>query len=76
MAVAQWTFDHGETAGAGTQTLSNAKVCFIPMKSDDEVVGLLGIAYEYKNLAVDQRRLLGAITNLAALGSVRWVKAG
>jgi two-component system sensor histidine kinase KdpD len=76
MAVAQWAFDHGEIAGAGTQTLSNVKVCFIPMKSDDEVVGLLGIMYEYRNLVADQRRLLGAITNLAALGSIRWVKAG
>ncbi len=75
MAVAQWAFDHGETAGAGTQTLSNSGVCFIPMKSGDEVVGLLGIRYEYRNLLADQRRLLGSIASLAALGSLRWVKA-
>lgn len=75
MAVAQWAFDHGEIAGAGTQTLSNAKHCFIPMKSGEEIIGVLGIEYEYKNLLVDQRRLLGSITSLAALGSVRWAKA-
>jgi two-component system, OmpR family, sensor histidine kinase KdpD len=75
MAVAQWAFDHGEIAGAGTQTLSNARVCFIPMKSGDEVVGVLGVQYEYKDLLVDQRRLLGSITSLAALGSARWAGA-
>jgi two-component system, OmpR family, sensor histidine kinase KdpD len=75
MAVAQWAYDHGEIAGAGTQTLSNARVCFIPMKSGDEIVGLIGIEYEYRNLPVDQRRLLGTVANVAALGSLRWVKA-
>jgi hypothetical protein len=44
------------------------------MKSGDDVVGLLGIRYEFKNLLADQRRLLGAIANLSALGAVRWVK--
>jgi two-component system sensor histidine kinase KdpD len=75
MAIAQWAFDHGEIAGAGTQTLSNAEVCFIPMKSGDEVIGLLGIRYAYRNLLADQRRILGSIASLAALGSMRWVKA-
>jgi two-component system sensor histidine kinase KdpD len=75
MAVAQWAFDHGEIAGAGTQTLSNAGVCFVPMKSGDETIGLLGIKQAYRSLLVDQRRLLGSIATLAALGSMRWVKA-
>jgi len=75
MPVAVWTFTHGEMAGSGTQTLASAQACFLPMKSGDDVVGVLGIAYEYKNLLIDQRRLLGAITSLAALGAIRWAKA-
>jgi two-component system sensor histidine kinase KdpD len=75
MAVAEWVFAHGEQAGAGTQTLANVKACFIPMRSEGDVVGLIGIEYEYKNLLADQRRLLGAIANLSALGAIRWVKA-
>ncbi len=74
MAVAEWAYGHGEVAGAGTQTLANASTCFLPMKSGDEMVGLVGIRYEYKDLLVDQRRLLGAVTSLAALGALRWVK--
>ena len=75
MAVAEWAFAHGELAGAGTQTLTNVKTCFIPMRSEGDVVGLIGIEKEYKNLLVDQRRLLGVIANLSALGAIRWVKA-
>lgn len=75
MAVAEWAFAHGELAGAGTQTLANVKACFTPMRSEGDVVGLIGIEYEYKNLLVDQRRLLGVIANLSALGAIRWVNA-
>jgi two-component system, OmpR family, sensor histidine kinase KdpD len=73
--VAEWTFTHGEMAGSGTQTLAGAQACFLPLKSGDDVVGVIGITYEYKNLLMDQRRLLGAIASLAALGAIRWAKA-
>jgi hypothetical protein len=43
------------------------------MKSGDDVVGLIGIASDFKSLLIHQRRLLGAIANLAALGAIRWV---
>jgi two-component system sensor histidine kinase KdpD len=74
MAVAEWTYSHGESAGAGTQTLTNIKVFFIPMKSLDEIIGVIGIQYDFKNLLLDQRRLLGVISNLSALAAARWVK--
>ena len=74
MAVAEWTYAHGEPAGAGTQTLTNIKVFFIPMKSLEETIGVIGIQYDFKNLLLDQRRLLGVISNLSALAAARWVK--
>jgi two-component system sensor histidine kinase KdpD len=74
MAVAEWTYTHGEPAGAGTQTLTNIKVFFIPMKSLEETIGVIGIQYDFKSLLLDQRRLLGAISNLSALAAARWVK--
>ena len=73
MTVAQWSLINGKMAGAGTETLANAKAFFIPMKSGDEVVGLVGIASDFKTLLIDQRRLLGAIASLSALGAIRWV---
>ena len=75
MTVAQWAMINGKAAGAGTETLANAKAFFLPMKSEDAVVGLIGVRYEYKNLLLDQRRMLGAIASLSALGAFRWVNA-
>jgi two-component system sensor histidine kinase KdpD len=74
MAVAEWTYAHGEPAGAGTQTLTNIKVFFIPMKSLDEMIGIIGVQYDFKDLLLDQRRLLGVVSNLSALAAARWVK--
>ncbi len=75
MTVAQWSMINGKTAGAGTETLANAKAFFLPMKSEDAVVGLIAMRYDYKNLLLDQRRMLGAIASLSALGALRWVNA-
>jgi two-component system sensor histidine kinase KdpD len=74
MAVAEWTYSHGEPAGAGTQTLTDTKVFFMPMKSLEETIGVIGVQYDFKNLLLDQRRLLGAVSNLSALAAARWVK--
>ena len=74
LAVAEWTYSHGESAGAGSQTLTDIKVFFTPMKSLDETIGVIGIQYEFKDLLFDQRRLLGIISNLSALSAARWVK--
>jgi two-component system sensor histidine kinase KdpD len=74
MAVAEWTYAHGEPAGAGTQTLTNIKVFFMPMKSLDEMIGIIGVQYDFKDLLLDQRRLLGVVSNLSALAAARWVK--
>jgi len=74
MTVAEWTYTHGEPAGAGTQTLPSIKFFFIPMKTLEETIGVIGIQDDFKNLLLDQRRLLGVISNLSALAAARWVK--
>jgi two-component system sensor histidine kinase KdpD len=74
MAVAEWTYSHGEPAGAGTQTLTDIRVFFLPMKSLDETIGVMGIQHDFKNLLLDQRRLLGVVSNLSALAAARWVQ--
>ena len=74
IAVAEWTYTHGEPAGAGTQTLPDIKAFFIPMKSLEETIGVIGIEDDFKNLLLDQRRLLGVVSNLSALAAARWVK--
>lgn len=73
LAVAEWTYRHGEIAGAGTQTLTDVKAFFMPVKTQDETVGVIGIEHAYKELLLDQRRVLSAISGLSSLGAVRWI---
>ena len=75
LAVANWAFSHGEIAGAGTETLPSIPYCFLPIKSqEEEILGVVGIQYEFKNLLPEQRRILGTIANLTSLVAARWVK--
>jgi two-component system sensor histidine kinase KdpD len=74
MAVAEWTYLHGEPAGAGARTLTNVNLFFTPMKSLEDTIGVIGVQYDFKNLLLDQRRLLGVIANLSALAAARWAK--
>lgn len=74
LAVANWTFSHGEIAGAGTETLPSISYCFLPIKSQEEILGVVGIKYTFKNLLPEQRRILGTISNLSSLVVARWVK--
>jgi two-component system sensor histidine kinase KdpD len=73
ITIAEWTYGHGEMAGAGTQTLADVKIFFMPMKTQDETVGVIGIADSYKELLIDQRRILNAISSLSSLGAMRWI---
>ena len=73
MTVAEWVHVHGEPAGAGTQTLSNVSLFFMPMKVHEETVGVIGVRFDFRSLLLDQRRLLNAVLSLSALAVVRWV---
>ena len=73
MTVAEWVYAHGEPAGAGTQTLSNVSLFFMPMKVREETVGVIGTRYDFRSLLLDQRRLLNAVLNLSSLAVARWV---
>jgi len=64
----------GHPLAPGTQTLTNIKVFFLPMKSLEEIIGVIGIQSEFKSLLFDQRRLLSAISNISSLAAGRWVK--
>jgi two-component system sensor histidine kinase KdpD len=71
--VATWVFQHGQAAGRGTDTLSSAARCYLPLRALHGVVGVLGVRPEGADvfLSPDQWRLLDAITNVIALSIVR-----
>ena len=72
-AAATWTFNNGEVSGAGTYTNSDTRFYFIPVKSLEEIIGVIGILYNSKDLFPEQRRLLGTISNLTAMVAASWM---
>ena len=77
-AVAIWAFEHGLPAGRDTDTLPAAKVRYLPLKTSRGVVGVLGVQPhdETKHLTAEQRRLMEAFANQAALAIERAQLAG
>jgi two-component system, OmpR family, sensor histidine kinase KdpD len=72
-SVAQWSYDHAEAAGAGTQTLSGARALYLPLKGPICTRGVLAICAEDGELSndADDRRLLDACCVLIALALER-----
>ncbi|HWC73529.1 MAG TPA: sensor histidine kinase KdpD [Gemmatimonadales bacterium] len=42
-SVAQWVFDHGQRAGAGTDTLPSASSLYVPLRASTGVIGVLDV---------------------------------
>ena len=71
--MAIWAFEHGQPAGRDTDTLPAAKVRYLPLKTSRGVVGVLGVQPHdtTKHLTAEQRRLMEAFANQAALAIER-----
>ncbi len=73
LAVADWTFEHGQTAGRGTETLPQAAMRYQPLKTTRGVVGVLGVKPLdlSRHLNRDQLRTLDAFANQIGLAIER-----
>jgi two-component system, OmpR family, sensor histidine kinase KdpD len=71
--VARWAFDHGQSAGRGTDTLPGSEALYIPLVASHGVFGVLGIRPpEGLSLsAPEQRQLLETLANQIALALER-----
>ncbi len=69
LAVATWTFQHGQEAGRGTDTLPDASMYYQPLKTTRGVIGVLGIKPNEPSiyLSPDQHKILDAFANQVAL---------
>jgi two-component system sensor histidine kinase KdpD len=72
-AVADWTFEHGQEAGRGTQTLPEASMRYQPLKTTRGVVGVLGVKQldSSTHLTREQLRTLDAFANQIGLAIER-----
>lgn len=72
-AVATWVFTQGQKAGKGTDTLGAAEGLYIPLRTDKEVCGVMGIHSGDPDtyFEPEQLRLLDAFTSLASMAVTR-----
>ena len=73
LAVAQWVFEHGQLAGAGTDTLPDAHALYVPLVSPQGSVGVLALRpIELGRFnAPDQRQFLETLASQIALAIER-----
>jgi two-component system sensor histidine kinase KdpD len=73
LAAAKWAWDSNRPAGRGSDTLPGAKWLFLPIRTGRGAVGVVGIDSDRAGplLTPDQRRLLDALTDQAALAIER-----
>jgi two-component system, OmpR family, sensor histidine kinase KdpD len=73
LAAAKWAWDHVQPAGRGADTLPGAKRLFLPMRTGRGRLGIIGLDSDRPGpiLSPDQRRLLDALSDQAALAIER-----
>jgi two-component system, OmpR family, sensor histidine kinase KdpD len=73
LAVADWSFQRGQAAGRGTDTLPDASMRYQPLRTTRGVVGVLGVrpADAGHQLSHDQRRTLDTFANQVAMAIER-----
>ncbi|MBA4371284.1 MAG: two-component system sensor histidine kinase KdbD [Thermodesulfovibrio sp.] len=72
-SVAQWTFDHHQRAGLGTDTLPGSKALYLPLVASSKTVGVLGILPGPAVVSFDQDQVhaLESFANQTALAIER-----
>ncbi|HTX90477.1 MAG TPA: sensor histidine kinase KdpD [Anaerolineales bacterium] len=73
LAVADWSFEHGQVAGRGTETLPEASMRYQPLRTTRGIVGVLGVKPidPARHLTRDQLRTLDAFANQIGLAIER-----
>ncbi len=72
-AIAQWSFERGQPAGAGTDTLSGSAWLFLPLATPMATRGVLALRPARRRLLMipEQRRLLETLATLVAIAIER-----
>ncbi|MBC7959695.1 MAG: DUF4118 domain-containing protein, partial [Vallitaleaceae bacterium] len=62
------TFETGKAVGAGTDSFSDNKAYYQPIKGQNKILGVIGVScFKQKNLSVDQINLLEAVATQISL---------
>jgi two-component system sensor histidine kinase KdpD len=73
LAAAAWCWEHAQPTGRGTDTLPGSRRLFLPLRTGQGKVGVIGVSRPARNflLTPQERRLLDALGDLAAIAIER-----
>jgi len=73
LAVATWAYRHGAIAGYDTDTLHGSRLRYIPLRTSQGVLGILGVKPTEPDgiITHEQERILTAFANQAAIAVER-----
>jgi len=73
LAAAMWSWERGKPAGRGSETLPGTKRLFLPMRTGEGLVGVIGLqgADDKAMFTPEERRLLDALIDQTALAIER-----
>ncbi|MBF0628935.1 MAG: two-component system sensor histidine kinase KdpD [Magnetococcales bacterium] len=71
--IAQWSFDHGQNAGLGTDTLPSSHALYVPLKAPSRLCGVLALVPDEPTweLPPGQQQLLDTSATLIAIALER-----
>ncbi|OZB36932.1 MAG: histidine kinase [Halothiobacillus sp. 14-56-357] len=73
LMAADWTQQHGQMSGRYTDTLSSSSWLFLPVRSDKDVIGVVGLRFpsDMDRLSFEQRRLAESMVEDIAQAALR-----
>jgi two-component system sensor histidine kinase KdpD len=71
LSAAQWSFSEGKPAGRTCEKFADSDYLYLPMTTQESVVGLLTVRMHAFDIATEQQRLLDAWAGLAAIAIER-----
>ncbi len=76
-SAAQWAFGHNEQAGLGTNTMPSARGLYLPIVSNNKVIGVMGIIPQdtKKTFSSDEMMMLEALAIQTASALERTIQA-
>ncbi len=73
LTIAQWAYDHGQSAGLGTDTLAGSDTHFVPLRTSNKAIGALALlpVNPRRIFVPEQRHLLDTFAGQIALAIER-----
>jgi two-component system sensor histidine kinase KdpD len=73
MVIVKWVYRNGEIAGNGTENLRDSPDLYFPLKTEDQIHGVLAVHLKNQDLVVppDRIQLIEALTSLSTMAIAR-----